>query len=74
MDENNEDLQNDFLNGIFQIHMAIEESKKELCKAEEEKFFRGESSMIEKCNLNCAVANAEKQIVLYVSMCVTVWS
>ena len=52
--------------------MAIEERKKALCVVEEEKFYRGETSMIEKCNLGCAITNVEKQIVLYVSVRQTV--
>ena len=66
LDKRNKDKQNDFLNGAFELHMAIEERKKILCKAEEKKFYRGEKSMVEKCNLGCAVANVEKQIVTYV--------
>ena len=69
MDENDEDLQNEFLNGALEFHMAIKGRKKELCIIEEEKFYRGETSMIEKCNLGCAVTDVEKQIVLYVSAC-----
>ena len=68
MDENDEDLQNDFLNGAFELHMAIEERKKALCKVEEEKFYRGEVFVMEKCNLGCAVTNVERLIVLYVSV------
>ena len=52
--------------------MAIVGRKRELCTVEEEKFYRGETSMIEKCNLGCAVTNIEKQIVLYVSVCPTI--
>lgn len=67
LDKTNKDKQNDFLNGAFEQHMAIEERKKALCKVEEKKFYRGEESDIEKCNFNCTTTNVEKQIVLYVS-------
>lgn len=72
LDENNEDLQNEFLSGAFEFHMAIVGKKKELCIVEEEKFYRGEMSMIKKCNLGCAITNVERQIVLYVSACQTI--
>ena len=52
--------------------MAIEERRKALCEVEEKKFYRGENSMMEKCNLGCNAANVERQIVLYVSVTITV--
>lgn len=66
LDKSNEDKQNDFLNGAFELHMAIEEKRKTLCKAEEKKFYRGEVSLVDKCNLGCGITNVEKQIVKYV--------
>ena len=68
MDSRDEDKQNDFLNGAFQDHMAINDRMKTICEDEEKKFYRGESSMIEKCNLSCLTAPVERQIVLYVSV------
>jgi len=68
LDRTDEDRQNDFLNGALEMHMAIEERRKTLCEVEEKKFYRGESSIIEKCNLGCSAADVEHQIVLYVSV------
>ena len=68
LDEKNEDQQNDFLNGAFQYHMAINERMKEICEDEEMKFYRGEDSVIDKCNITCVTAQVERQIVLYVSV------
>ena len=68
LDKRNEDKQNDFLNGAFQYHAAINDRMKTICEDEEKKFYRGEDSMIEKCNLSCVTAQAERQIVLYVSV------
>lgn len=71
LDKKNEDKQNDFLNGAFELHMAIEERKKALCIIEEKKFYQGNNSTMEamgECNLSCATTNVEKQIVLYVSV------
>ena len=48
--------------------MAIKERRKTLCEDEEKKFYRGENSIIEKCNLSCVVTSVEHQVVLYVSV------
>ena len=71
LDKMNEDEQNDFLNGALEQHMALEERKKALCKIEEKKFYRGEDSMIDQCNLGCITSKVEQLIALYVSLKVT---
>lgn len=68
LDKNNEDYQNDAVNAAFEYHMAVNSRMETICKDEEKKFYRGESSMIENCNISCITANAERQIVLYVSV------
>ena len=52
--------------------MAINDRMRAICEDEEKKFYRGEDSMIDKCNLSCITVSAERQIVLYVSVRTTV--
>lgn len=71
LDREDEDEQNDAVNGALEYHMAIKDKMEAICKDEEKKYYRGENSMIEKCNLSCITTNIERQIVLYVSVRMT---
>ena len=66
--DKNEHNQNDAINAALEYHMAVNSKMETICKDEEKKFYRGESSMIEKCNISCITANVERRIVLYVSV------
>lgn len=73
LDHNDEDWQNDAVNRALEYHMAVKERMEEICDDELKKFYRGEvSTLMDRCNLSCITTDVEKQIVLYVSVGMTV--